>query len=36
MTAPMAQLRLVLIPVYLVPLFIIFHLTALLQARRQT
>jgi hypothetical protein len=32
---PMAQLPLVLIPAYLVPLFVIFHLTALLQARRQ-
>lgn len=32
-TAPMAQLPLVLIPAYLVPLFIIFHLTALLRAR---
>jgi hypothetical protein len=34
-TAPMAQLPLVLIPAYLVPLFIMFHVTALLQARRQ-
>ncbi len=33
-TAPMAQLPLVLIPAYLVPLFIMLHLTALLQARR--
>jgi hypothetical protein len=32
-TAPMAQLPLVLIPAYLVPLFIIFHLTAIFQAR---
>lgn len=35
-TAPMAQLPLVLIPAYFVPLFIMFHLTALLQARRQS
>lgn len=33
-TAPMAQLPLVLIPAYLVPLFIMLHLTALFQARR--
>ncbi len=33
-TAPMAQLPLVLIPVYFVPLFIMLHLTALCQARR--
>ncbi len=33
-TAPMAQLPLVLIPAYFVPLFIMFHLTALFQARR--
>ncbi|HEX4072394.1 MAG TPA: hypothetical protein VHX68_14535 [Planctomycetaceae bacterium] len=33
-TAPMAQLPLVVIPAYLVPLFIMFHVTALLQARR--
>jgi hypothetical protein len=32
-TAPMAQLPLVLIPGYLVPLFIMLHVTALLQAR---
>ena len=32
-TAPMAQLPLVLIPAYLVPLFITLHLTALFQAR---
>jgi hypothetical protein len=32
-TAPMAQLPLVLIPAYLVPLFIMFHVTALFQAR---
>ncbi len=35
-TAPMAQLPLVLIPAFFVPLFIMFHLTALLQARRQS
>jgi hypothetical protein len=34
-TAPMARLPLVLIPAYFVPLFIMLHLTALLQARRQ-
>ncbi len=33
-TAPMAQLPLVLIPAYFVPLFIMFHLAALFQARR--
>jgi hypothetical protein len=33
-TAPMAQLPLVLIPAYLVPLFIMLHLAALFQARR--
>ena len=33
-TAPMARLPLVLIPAYFVPLFIMFHLTALFQARR--
>ncbi|MBI2996842.1 MAG: hypothetical protein HYY46_00070 [Deltaproteobacteria bacterium] len=33
-TAPMAQLPLVLIPGYLVPLFIMLHLAALFQARR--
>ena len=33
-TGPMAQLPLVLIPAYLVPIFIMLHLTALLQARR--
>lgn len=33
-TGPMAQLPLVLIPAYFVPLFIMFHLTALFQARR--
>jgi hypothetical protein len=33
-TGPMAQLPLVLIPVYFVPLFIMLHLTALFQARR--
>jgi hypothetical protein len=34
-TAPMAQLPLVLIPAYLVPLFFMLHLAALFQARRQ-
>jgi hypothetical protein len=33
-TAPMAQLPLVLIPAYFVPLFIMLHLTALFQTRR--
>ena len=33
-TAPMAQLPLVLVPAYFVPLFIMLHLAALLQARR--
>lgn len=33
-TAPMAQLPLVLIPAYLVPLFVMLHVTALIQARR--
>lgn len=33
-TGPMAQLPLVLIPAYFVPLFIMFHLTALFQSRR--
>jgi len=33
-TAPMAQLPLVLIPTYFVPMFLILHLTALFQARR--
>ena len=33
-TAPMAQLPLVLIPAYLVPLFVMLHLAALFQARR--
>jgi hypothetical protein len=33
-TAPMAQLPLVLIPAYLVPLFVMLHLTSLFQARR--
>jgi len=32
--APMARLPLLLVPAYLVPLFIMLHLTALLQARR--
>jgi hypothetical protein len=34
-TGPMAQLPLVLIPAYFVPLFVMLHLAALLQARRQ-
>lgn len=34
-TAPMAQLPLVLIPAYLVPLFVMLHLAALFQARGQ-
>lgn len=34
-TAPMAQLPLVLIPAYLVPMFIMLHLAALLQTHRQ-
>src|SRR5262245_42415890 len=33
-TSVMAHLPLVLVPAYLVPMFIIFHLTALFQARR--
>ncbi len=33
-TAPMAQLPLLLIPAYLVPLFFMLHLVALFQARR--
>jgi hypothetical protein len=33
-TAPMARLPLVLIPAYLVPLFVMLHLAALFQARR--
>ena len=33
--APMAQMPLVLVPAYLVPLFVMLHLTALFQARRQ-
>ena len=33
-TAPMAQMPLVLIPAFFVPLFIMFHIAALLQARR--
>jgi len=33
-TAAMTQLPLVLIPAYFVPLFILCHLTTLLQARR--
>jgi hypothetical protein len=32
--APMAQLPLLLVPAYLVPLFLMLHLTALIQARR--
>jgi hypothetical protein len=35
-TAAMAFLPLVLIPVYLVPLFVMLHLTALFQARRSS
>ena len=35
-TAPMAQLPLVYVPVYLVPIMIMLHATALLQARRAT
>ena|SRR6266851_8637421 len=35
-TAPMAQLPLVLIPGYLVPLFIILHLSVLFQARQHS
>jgi hypothetical protein len=35
-TAPMAQLPLVLIPGYLVPMFIMLHLVALFQARGST
>jgi hypothetical protein len=34
-TGPMAQLPLLLIPAYLVPLFVMLHLAALFQARRQ-
>ena len=34
-TAPMERLPLVLIPAYLVPIFVILHLTALFQSRRQ-
>jgi hypothetical protein len=34
-TGPMAELPLVLIPAYLVPLFVMLHLAALIQARRQ-
>lgn len=33
-TAPMAQLPLLLIPAYFVPLFVMLHLTALFQVRR--
>jgi len=33
-TAPMAQMPLVLIPAYFVPLFIILHIVSLIQARR--
>jgi hypothetical protein len=32
--APMAQLPMLLIPAYLVPLFVMLHVTALIQARR--
>lgn len=34
-TGPMAQLPLVLIPAYFVPLFVALHLTAIFQARRR-
>src|SRR5262245_47544513 len=34
-TGPVSHFPLVLVPAYLVPLFVMFHLTALLQARRQ-
>ena len=34
-TAPMAQLPLLLIPAYLVPIFVMLHLAALFQARRR-
>jgi hypothetical protein len=33
-TSPMGQLPLVLVPAYLVPIFLLLHLTALYQARR--
>src|SRR5580704_3142023 len=33
-TAPMARLPLVLIPAYFVPIFLMLHITALIQARR--
>lgn len=33
-TAPMAQLPLLLIPAYLVPIFVMLHVVALMQARR--
>jgi len=32
-SAPMSQLPLVLIPTYLVPMFLMLHLTAIFQAR---
>lgn len=35
-TTPMSQMPLVLIPAYLVPMFVMLHLTALFQARRRT
>jgi len=35
-TAPMAQLPLLLIPGYLVPLFVILHLSVLFQARQHS
>jgi hypothetical protein len=35
-TAPMSELPLVLIPAYLVPLFVMLHVTTLLQIRRAT
>jgi len=34
-TGPMAELPLVLIPAYFVPLFIMLHLASLLQARQK-
>ncbi len=33
-TTPMSYLPLVLVPAYLVPLFVMFHITSLIQARR--
>jgi len=34
-TAPMAELPLLLIPAYFVPIFIMMHFASLMQARRQ-